>query len=132
MLNTHLEYCPEHIEGDIYIAGEGLAIGYLDDPAQTNSHFIWHPKTGERLYRASDKGRLLPSGDIEFLGREDTQVKIGGYRIELGEIEKALTALPPIKYAMVDVHGERFSNKKWWLTYCLMSQRQINYPRQKN
>ena len=112
VLNTHLEYCPEHIEGDIYIAGEGLAIGYLDDPAQTNSHFIWHPKTGERLYRASDKGRLLPSGDIEFLGREDTQVKIGGYRIELGEIEKALTALPPIKYAMVDVHGERFSNKK--------------------
>ena len=65
-----------------------------------------HPETGDRLYRTGDLGRFLPSGEIEFLGREDFQVKIQGYRIELGEIEAALTAHPAVRAAVAVVHGE--------------------------
>ncbi len=65
-----------------------------------------HPETGERLYRTGDLGRVLPSGDIEFLGREDFQVKVAGYRIELGEIEVTLLAHPAVRAAVVEVQGE--------------------------
>ena len=71
-----------------------------------SASFIAHPRTGERLYRTGDLGRYLPDGNIEFLGREDFQVKIQGHRIELGEIEAALTRHPAVAAAVVTAHGD--------------------------
>lgn len=78
-----------------------MAQGYWQDEAKTNASFIIHPDTGERLYRTGDLGRYLPDGNIEFLGREDFQVKINGHRIELGEIENAIALHPQIKGTIV-------------------------------
>ncbi|OHU90805.1 MULTISPECIES: hybrid non-ribosomal peptide synthetase/type I polyketide synthase [Pseudoalteromonas] len=90
VLNKQLDECPVGVTGDIYIAGVGLALGYYKDEEKTNAHFIVHPTTGERLYRTGDCGKYFADGCIEFLGRNDNQVKVNGYRIELGEIESAI------------------------------------------
>lgn len=100
VLDAAMRPCPQWTPGEIYIAGVGLAEGYLHRPELTARAFVLHPVTGERLYRTGDWGRLLPDGDIEFLGREDTQVKVNGMRIELGEIEAAMTVLPGIRQAV--------------------------------
>lgn len=105
VLNQALEPCPVWVPGELYIGGIGLALGYWHDEAKTNERFITHPRTGERLYRTGDLGRYLPDGNIEFLGREDFQVKIRGHRIELGEIEVALQQHPAIKAAAVAAVG---------------------------
>ncbi|NED15013.1 non-ribosomal peptide synthetase, partial [Streptomyces sp. SID9124] len=97
---------PVGVPGQLYIGGVGLAQGYLRDEARTKAAFVLHPETGRRLYRTGDLGRFLPSGDIEFLGREDFQVKVQGYRIELGEIEAAITQHPDVRAAVTVVHGE--------------------------
>jgi len=92
---------PVWTPGELYIGGAGLARGYLNDPERTAAAFVPHPRTGERLYRTGDLGRYLPSGDIEFLGRTDFQVKIQGYRVEPGEVEHALLASPAVGQAAV-------------------------------
>jgi amino acid adenylation domain-containing protein len=96
VLNDRLEPCPPWVTGQLYIGGIGLAKGYWRDEARTNAAFIHHPRTGERLYRTGDLGRYMEDGVIEFLGREDAQVKINGFRIELGEIEAALRLHPSV------------------------------------
>ncbi len=96
---------PTGVPGQLYIGGAGLAEGYLRDEERTTASFVRHPVTGERLYRTGDLGRFLPSGEIEFLGREDFQVKLQGYRIELGEIETALLQHPAVRGAVAVVHG---------------------------
>ena len=96
ILNDALEECPDHVPGQLHIAGVGLARGYWGDKEKTDAAFILRPQTGERLYRTGDLGRMLPDGNIEFLGRADSQVKIGGHRIELGEVEAALSACPDV------------------------------------
>ncbi|WP_158578483.1 non-ribosomal peptide synthetase/type I polyketide synthase [Spongiactinospora rosea] len=106
VLDDSLKPRPAGVPGDLYIGGIGLAEGYLRDEERTAAAFIHHPVTGERLYRTGDLGRFLPSGDIEFLGREDFQVKVQGYRIELGEIETALMRHPDLRSAVATVHGE--------------------------
>ncbi|NGM19911.1 amino acid adenylation domain-containing protein [Roseomonas stagni] len=94
--------CPDWVTGEIEISGAGLARGYWRDPVRTAERFVTNPFTGERRYRTGDLGRFRPHGDgtgptpIEFLGREDFQVKIQGYRIELGEIEAALESHPEV------------------------------------
>ncbi len=93
------------VPGRLYIGGTGLARGYWHDEAKTNTSFIKHPRTGERLYYTGDLGRYLPDGTIEFLGREDFQVKIQGYRIELGEIEHALLHHPAVREVVVAVEN---------------------------
>lgn len=103
ILDASLLPCPVWVAGDLYIGGIGLAKEYWKDQEKTAASFIQNPHTGERLYRTGDLGRLLPSGDIEFLGRDDLQVKIGGHRIELGEIEYSLMQHKEIKEAVVDV-----------------------------
>ncbi len=90
ILDDELAPCPEWVSGEIYIAGNGLAIGYWKDQAQTDTAFCVHPNDGLRLYKTGDLGRYLPSGDIELIGRNDNQVKVNGYRVELGEIEHTL------------------------------------------
>lgn len=103
VLNAHLEHCPEWVPGDLYITGRGLALGYFKDPDLTAASFILHPVTGERMYRTGDRGRYWPDGSLEFLGRQDNQVKIRGHRIELGEIEHALQDMPSVKQAVAKV-----------------------------
>ncbi|MET0406604.1 MAG: amino acid adenylation domain-containing protein, partial [Cystobacter sp.] len=106
VLDTSLEPCPDWVTGQLYIGGIGLSLGYYRDEARTTERFIVHPRTGERLYATGDLGRFLPGGDIEFLGREDFQVKIQGYRIELGEIEAVLDAHPAVRGAVVNAVGK--------------------------
>ncbi|MCB0197255.1 MAG: amino acid adenylation domain-containing protein, partial [Anaerolineae bacterium] len=112
VLNERLEPCPIWVPGELYIGGIGLAQGYWRDEDKTNARFIIHPTTEERLYKTGDLGRYLPDGNIEFLGREDFQVKIRGHRIELGEIEAALRQHPAVKEAVVSTVGELRESKQ--------------------
>ncbi|MGY1934118.1 AMP-binding protein [Nocardia gipuzkoensis] len=106
VLDGALQDCPEYVTGEIYIGGVGLAEEYLGDAELTAHRFIRHPRTGARLYRTGDLGRFHPDGWLEFLGREDTQVKIRGHRVELGEIESALRRHPAVADAAVLVDGQ--------------------------
>lgn len=101
VLNPLLEPRAVWATGEIFIGGAGVARGYLNDAERTAQRFITHPHTGQRLYRTGDLGRYLPDGNIEFLGREDGQVKLNGLRIELGEIEAALRRQPAVADAVV-------------------------------
>jgi thioesterase domain-containing protein len=87
--------------GRIYIGGAGLARGYWRDEARTAERFITHPVTGMRLYWTGDLGRYWPDGTIEFLGREDRQVKVQGFRIEPGEVEAAIRSHPGVRDCVV-------------------------------
>ncbi|GIJ79606.1 amino acid adenylation domain-containing protein [Micromonospora phaseoli] len=101
VLDAQLAHRPDWVPGGLYIAGRGLADGYLHAPELTAAAFVTHPVTGERLYRTGDVGRYRPDGVIEFLGRDDPQVKINGFRVELGEIEAALVEQPGVADAVV-------------------------------
>ncbi len=105
ILNNALEPCPMLVPGWLHIAGDGLARGYKGDSDLTAQKFFNHPVTEERLYATGDLGRYLPGGSIEFLGREDSQVKIGGHRIELGEVEAALNSHGGVQRACALVAG---------------------------
>jgi yersiniabactin nonribosomal peptide synthetase len=112
VLDEALEARPVWVPGDLYIGGIGLAKGYWRDEEKTRASFITHPRTGERLYRTGDRGRYLPDGSIEFLGRNDGQVKVGGHRIELGEIESNLTQHPGVQQAVVVAKGPPRGNRR--------------------
>lgn len=106
VLDEHLEPRPALVPGELFIGGASLARGYWRDEERTRASFFRHPRTGDRLYRTGDMGRYLQDGTIEFLGRRDSQVKIGGYRIELGEIEAALQRHRDVRAAVVAAEGE--------------------------
>jgi amino acid adenylation domain-containing protein len=112
VLNARLEPSPTWVPGELYIGGIGLAQGYWRDEMKTAASFFIHPRTGERLYRTGDLGRYLPTGEIEFLGREDFQVKIRGYRIELGEIEAVLSQQPGVGQVVVIVREDTPGDKR--------------------
>ncbi|MBE0369474.1 non-ribosomal peptide synthetase [Pseudoalteromonas aurantia] len=112
VLNDDLEVCPLWVTGNLYIGGIGVAKGYWNDKERTDAAFIIHPKTGERLYRTGDMGRLRPEGWIEFMGRNDTQVKIRGFRVELGEIESVLSQIGSLKHSIVVTAGESNQNRQ--------------------
>jgi amino acid adenylation domain-containing protein/FkbM family methyltransferase len=92
---------PVGVAGEIHIAGDGLALGYLNRPELTAERFVADPFHGGRMYRTGDLGRYRSDGTIEFLGRNDHQVKLRGYRIELGEIEARLQQQPGVREAVV-------------------------------
>ncbi|MFD7305858.1 amino acid adenylation domain-containing protein, partial [Streptomyces pharetrae] len=113
VLDEELQPLPPGVVGELCIAGTGLARGYLNAPELTARRFVIPPAvtdgTGpavpeERLYRTGDLVRALPDGALEFIGRNDFQIKLRGHRIELGEIESALAAHPAVEQSLVLVH----------------------------
>ncbi|MBZ5521038.1 MAG: amino acid adenylation domain-containing protein, partial [Acidobacteriia bacterium] len=109
VLDMFMQPVPVGVPGEISIAGRGVARGYCNAPGQTAKAFVPDPFSavpGERMYRTGDRGRFLESGEIEFLGRFDDQIKIRDYRIEPGEIEAALQSHPNVRDAVVVAHGE--------------------------
>jgi len=106
IVNRRLIPQPVNVVGELCAGGDGLAFGYLNQPALTAAMFTPNPypvgaRGGERLYRTGDLARLLPNGQIEFRGRRDVQVKIRGFRIEPGEIEAALRKRADVAKALV-------------------------------
>ncbi|MBX8513358.1 amino acid adenylation domain-containing protein [Pseudomonas cichorii] len=103
VLDRHGEPLPTGVVGELYIAGAGVARGYLNQPQLSAERFPVCPfsEDRQRMYRTGDLGRWLPDGTLQFLGRNDDQVKIRGLRIELGEIENALAACPGVRQAVV-------------------------------
>lgn len=101
VLDQNMEDCPDWVPGTLYIAGDGIAQGYLNDKEKTKEKFVVLDRTGERLYCTGDMGRYWNDGNIEFLGRLDNQVKINGYRVELGEIETFMNWIHGVKISQV-------------------------------
>jgi non-ribosomal peptide synthetase component F len=99
-----------------YIGGDGLACGYLNQPELTAQKFIPDPfsrRPGARLYKTGDVACYLPDDNLEFLGRNDHQVKVRGYRIELGEIESALAQHPDVREAVAIVREDVPGDRRW-------------------
>jgi len=100
VLDRHLQPVPAGVPGELYIGGEGVARGYLNQTALTGKNFVRDSFSSDpesRLYRTGDLARYLPSSDLEFLGRCDLQVKIRGLRVELDEIETVLSQYPALR-----------------------------------
>jgi len=114
VLNADLQQVPVGVAGELHIGGSGLALGYLGRPELTAQRFITFDNKGEnqRLYKTGDLVRLLPDGNLEFLGRVDDQVKIRGFRIELGEIVARLLQCTNVREAVVLAKGEGAAQKQ--------------------
>jgi surfactin family lipopeptide synthetase A len=127
VLDNHLSVLPIGAIGELFIGGDGVARGYLNRPELTKERFISNPfkkeKAGneinnDRLYKTGDFVRMLPDGNLEYIERRDSQLKIKGYRIELGQIEHVLASYPGIKQAIVlakeqvDPKNKEVNNKK--------------------
>ncbi|WP_039318243.1 non-ribosomal peptide synthetase, partial [Pectobacterium brasiliense] len=120
--NTHVyildvkgQLAPLGVAGEMYLGGVGIARGYLNRPELTAERFIPDPysdQSGARMYKTGDLGRWLPDGNIEYLGRNDFQIKLRGFRIELGEIEARLMACPEVQDAVVIVREDNPNDKR--------------------
>ena len=126
ILDDTLEPVPVGVTGDLYIGGISLVRGYLNRPKLTKEKFLDDPFIkGETIYNTGDLARYLENGDIEFLGRADSQIKLRGYRIELGEIENVISEYEGIKNTAVI--AKEFSNgEKKLFAYIVISDKNIN------
>lgn len=112
VLDKDLNVMPEEIEGEIYISGDCLSRGYLNNDKMTNERFIENPFIKEqKMYRTGDIAKYLEDGNIEYCGRKDNQVKIRGHRIELGEIEEWLLKNHRIKDVVVAIKEKSDEDK---------------------
>jgi acyl-coenzyme A synthetase/AMP-(fatty) acid ligase/acyl carrier protein len=119
ILDEHYNLMPIGIAGEIFIGGECLAQGYLNNPELTERKFVTNPfvsppegSVRERIYATGDLGRYLPDGNIEYLGRRDNQVKIRGFRIEPGEIEAVLETHPQVRSTVVIAEADNPNFKR--------------------
>ncbi|HSE16102.1 MAG TPA: amino acid adenylation domain-containing protein, partial [Pyrinomonadaceae bacterium] len=113
VLDERLRLLPVGANGELYLGGDRLARCYLNQPELTAERFVPHPyREGERLYRTGDMVRCLASGEIEFIGRRDAQVKVRGYRIELGEVETVLSRHAQVREAVAVVRETKAGDKQ--------------------
>jgi amino acid adenylation domain-containing protein len=104
ILDQNMKPVPVGVPGDLYIGGRGVSNGYLGRPDLTAERFMMDPlnlASGNRFYRSGDRARFHPGGIVEFLGRQDNQVKVRGFRVELGEVEAVLSRHPAVEQAVV-------------------------------
>jgi len=113
---------PKGVVGELFIGGTGVARGYANDAEKTSYSFVADPyrkELGGRMYRTGDLGKMMPDGNLEFLGRKDNQVKIRGYRVELGEIESCLNKHEAVREAVVNVITDNNNIKQLCAYYVL-------------
>lgn len=106
VLGPELQPMPIGVLGELYLGGEGLALGYLNRPELTNQNFIKNPFAEGILYKTGDLVRYRANGDLDYCGRIDNQVQIRGFRIEVGEVESELNKFNEIKESVVEAQGE--------------------------
>ncbi|MGP6156224.1 MAG: non-ribosomal peptide synthetase [Vulcanimicrobiaceae bacterium] len=124
VLDRNRELVPAGVPGELYIGGDGVALGYFDLPVMTRERFVSDPfrdVAGARLYRTGDVVRTMNGGNFEFLGRTDHQIKLRGFRIELGEIETALARHPDVAEAVAIVGKDRSGEGAIWAYVVLES-----------
>ena len=126
VLDTHRRLSPVGIPGEVYLGGQ-MSSGYLNDPSGTSERFIAHPfdtHPDSRLFRTGDRGRWLPDGSLEVLGRNDRQVKIRGFRVELGEIESHLEQHQAVAQCVAVMQEVRSDDQRlvaYWVSHTNIS-----------
>ena len=115
ILDAHGNPVPIGVTGELYIGGEGLALGYQNDAILTAARFVPDPFSSDphsRLYRTGDRARYRSDRNIEYRGRTDQQVKLCGHRVELGEVEAALNTHPGVEQCAVVLHHDRLTEPR--------------------
>ncbi len=119
VLNNALQEVPVGVAGELYLAGAGLAKGYLNQPGMTADRFVANPfEHGQIMYRTGDLVKWRENGQLDFIGRTDDQVKIRGFRIELGDVESAINNIPDVDSSVVI--AERFRDSHRLIAYCTL------------
>ncbi|MGG4264558.1 non-ribosomal peptide synthetase [Peribacillus simplex] len=133
ILDEHLKQVPIGVVGDIYVSGVGLGKGYVGDYEKSMKSFITNPFEPElHMYRTGDRGYFSEDGNIQFVGREDNQIKLRGMRVELGEIEQTLNNFHMVNQAIVKIFKERDSENQIVAYYTLKNNDENNAAELRN
>ncbi|WP_108802873.1 non-ribosomal peptide synthetase [Aquimarina sp. Aq107] len=128
ILDKHGKLVPKGVTGEIYVSGKNVAKGYLNRPELNDQKFLYNKSISEeRLYKTGDLGRWTQNGTIEFIGRDDDQVKINGYRIELGEIENKLLEIDGVDQSVVLIN-ENGNVEKEIIAFIVLSDNNLTIP----